>query len=275
MTCRLPVAAILGLLLPLFAGTALAPNAATCNPDRSAAGAIAGKHRNRRIDNGNSHHIGFSRRGFHAFGALNNTDQLLLAIGQYDIIVTLEGPNDYMTVRKKDRVAGIWINTSAITFTPLPESYSMASTRDINSIASAGTLRAMGLGVDHLPLKSAAFSGVPDNVFDFQEAYRRLKLTSGIYRNDATGVRLERTGLFWATLRLPANVPNGVHTAHAYLFKSGRFIAQRELKLRVVKTGMEQAITNAAHETPLAYGTLCVLLAVITGWGASIIFRKD
>lgn len=217
----------------------------------------------------------FRGADFTLFGALNNTDQLLLAIGQYDIVVTLEGPTDYMTVRKKERIAGIWINTSAITFTPLPESYSMASTRDITDVASPGTLRAMGLGVDHLSLKSAVFSGVPDNVFDFQEAYRRLKLSSGIYRNDTTGVRLERTGLFWATLRLPANVPNGVHTARAYLFKSGKFIAQRELKLRVVKTGMEQAITDAAHQTPLAYGALCVLLAVVTGWGASILFRKD
>ena len=172
----------------------------------------------------------FRGADFTLFGALNNTDQLLLAIGQYDIVVTLEGPSDYMTVRKKERVAGIWINTSAITFTPLPESYSMASTRNISDVASPGTLRAMGLGVDHLSLKSAVFSGVPDNVFDFQEAYR---------------------------------------------FKSGKFIAQRELKLRVVKTGMEQAITDAAHQTPLAYGALCVLLAVVTGWGASIIFRKD
>ncbi len=217
----------------------------------------------------------FRGADFTLFGALNNVDQLLLAIGQYDVVVTLEGPNEYTTVRKKSRVAGIWINTSAITFAPLPESYSMASTRNINDIASPGTLKAMGLGVEHLPLNSAVFSGVPDNVYDFQEAYRRLKLASGIYRNDTTGVRLERTGLFWATLRLPANVPNGVHTARAYLFKSGMPVAQRELKLRVVKTGMEQAITNAAHQTPIVYGILCVLIAVITGWGASLLFRRD
>ncbi len=217
----------------------------------------------------------FRGADFTMFGALNNADQLLLAIGQYDIVVTLEGPNEYTTVRKKSRVAGIWINTSAITFAPLPESYSMASTRNINDIASPGTLKAMGLGVEHLPLNSAVFSGVPDNVYDFQEAFRRLKLSSGIYRNDTTGVRLERTGLFWATLRLPANVPNGVHTARAYLFKSGMPVAQRELKLRVVKTGMEQAITNAAHQTPVVYGILCVLIAVITGWGASLLFRRD
>lgn len=217
----------------------------------------------------------FRGADFTMFGALNNADQLLLAIGQYDIVVTLEGPNEYTTVRKKSRVAGIWINTSAITFAPLPESYSMASTRNINDIASAGTLKAMGLGVEHLPLNSAVFSGVPDNVYDFQDAFRRLKLSSGIYRNDTTGVRLERTGLFWATLRLPANVPNGVHTARAFLFKSGAPIAQKELRLRVVKTGMEQAITNAAHQTPVVYGILCVLLAVITGWGASLLFRRD
>ncbi|WP_235988655.1 TIGR02186 family protein, partial [Pseudorhizobium endolithicum] len=26
---------------------------------------------------------------------------------------------------------------------------------------------------------------------------------------------------------------------------------------------------------PIAYGFLCVLIAVITGWGASLIFRKE
>ena len=112
----------------------------------------------------------FRGADFTMFGALNNADQLLLAIGQYDIVVTLEGPNDYSTVRKKSRVGGIWINTSAITFAPLPESYSMASTRNIDNIATAGTLKAMGLGVEHLPLRSAVFSGVPDNVYDFQDA---------------------------------------------------------------------------------------------------------
>ena len=45
------------------------------------------------------------------FGALGNPDALLLAIGQYDVIVTLEGPAAPATVRRKERVLGIWINT--------------------------------------------------------------------------------------------------------------------------------------------------------------------
>lgn len=217
----------------------------------------------------------FKGADFTLFGALNNIDQLMLEIGQYDIVVTLEGPRTYNTVRKKERVAGIWVNTDAVTFIPQPQSYAIASTREVNLIASEGTLSVMGLGFDHIPLRPAAISGVSNDVSEFQDAFRRLKLASGSYQNHSTGVRLERTGLFWATLRLPANVPNGVHTARAYLFKAGNPIAQRELQLRVVKSGMEQAISNAARETPIAYGFLCVLLAVVTGWSASVLFRKD
>ncbi|WP_318558204.1 TIGR02186 family protein, partial [Pseudorhizobium pelagicum] len=29
------------------------------------------------------------------------------------------------------------------------------------------------------------------------------------------------------------------------------------------------------HNQPILYGMFCVLMAVVTGWGASLIFRKD
>jgi len=50
---------------------------------------------------------------------------------------------------------------------------------------------------------------------------------------------------------------------------------EKKLPLRVTKTGFEQAITDAAHEAPFFYGVFSVVLAVITGWGASLIFRRD
>src|SRR5690606_216518 len=103
----------------------------------------------------------------------------------------------------------------------------------------------------------------------------RLKLSSGLYQRDTSGVRFVSSSLFRASLRLPANIPDGVHTVRAYLFKSGELIFERELPLRVVKTGIEQAITDAARNQPIAYGFLCVMIAVITGWGASLIFRKE
>jgi len=207
------------------------------------------------------------------FGALTNADQLFLAIGHYDIIVTLEGPRDYATVRRKERVLGIWINTHSMTFEQVPESYSLASTREIDVINERSSLSSIGVG--RLALNPTGYVGNAVDLSDFRDAYRRLKLASGLYQRDTSGVRFVSSSLFRASLRLPANIPDGVHTVRAYLFKGGELLLEQEMPLRVVKTGLEQAITDAAHNRPIAYGFFCVLIALITGWGASLLFRKD
>lgn len=217
----------------------------------------------------------FSGADLTVFGALTNTDQLLLAIGQYDIVVTLEGPRDWTTVRRKERLFGIWVNRTSLTFEQMPISYSLASTRPVEEIAEDDLLTSLGIGIDHLALTPTGFISNAANLGEFRDAFRRLKQNRGLYQRDTGGVRFVSSSLFQATLRLPANIPNGVHTVHAYLFKSGEFIAEKELPLRVIKTGLEEAITEAAHEQPLAYGAFAVLLALITGWAASLIFRKD
>lgn len=217
----------------------------------------------------------FSGADLTVFGALTNTDQLLLAIGQYDIVVTLEGPRDWTTVRRKERLFGIWVNRTSLTFEQMPISYSLASTRPVEEIAEDDLLTSLGIGIDHLALTPTGFISNAANLGEFRDAFRRLKQNRGLYQRDTGGVRFVSSSLFQATLRLPANIPNGVHTVHAYLFKSGEFIASKELPLRVIKTGLEEAITEAAHQQPLAYGTFAVLLALITGWAASLIFRKD
>ncbi|MCB5202548.1 TIGR02186 family protein [Neorhizobium sp. T786] len=209
------------------------------------------------------------------FGALTNADELFLAIGQYDVIVTLEGPRDYATVRRKERVLGIWMNTNSMTFELVPESYSLASTREIDTIDEEPSLNSIGVGINHLALTPTGYIGNAVDLSDFRDAYRRLKLASGLYQRDTSGVRFVSSSLFRASLRLPANIPDGVHTVRAYLFKGRELIHERELPLRVVKTGLEQAITDTAHNRPITYGFLCVMIAVITGWGASLIFRKD
>ena len=113
------------------------------------------------------------------------------------------------------------------------------------------------------------------NLTEFRQAFRRLQEANGLYERDPSGVRFVSSSLFKASLRLPADVPNGVHTVRAYLFKSGKFVTEKALPLRVIKTGIEQTITDAAHERPIEYGIFSVLLAVLTGWTASYVFRKS
>ncbi|MDP3525093.1 MAG: TIGR02186 family protein, partial [Hoeflea sp.] len=50
----------------------------------------------------------FSGADITVFGAIDGVDELLLATFAYDIVVSLEGPRQTTTVRRKERVAGIW-----------------------------------------------------------------------------------------------------------------------------------------------------------------------
>ena len=51
------------------------------------------------------------------------------------------------TVRRRDRVAGIWINHDAASLNGMPAYYYLASTRPLSAIAAAATLARYGIGV--------------------------------------------------------------------------------------------------------------------------------
>jgi uncharacterized protein (TIGR02186 family) len=209
------------------------------------------------------------------FGAIDNPDQYLLAIGAYDIVVALQGPRDFITVRKKERVAGIWINRHSVTFEWMPESFSMASTKVIADIAKPLELHTYNVGMPRVRIVPSTFSGRAEEVAEYRNAFLDLKEKAKLYQSNPGGVRFVSSSLFQANIHIPADIPNGTHTIRAVLFKNGIFIAEKELQLHVVKTGLEQTITQAATERPLLYGLFSVMLAVITGWMASLMFRKD
>ncbi len=209
------------------------------------------------------------------FGAIEGYDPALLAQSKYDIVVALEGPKDNNTVRVKERVFGIWVNRRSMTFELVPESYSLSSTRDVETIAEPPVLNGVGVGIQHIRLSPVGYFGDGSNLTEFRDAFRRLKESGGFYQRDPGGVQFISASLFKATVKLPANVPNGTHVVRAHLFRDGVFIAEKALPLRVMKTGIEQMISNAAYNQSFAYGAFSVMLAVLTGWLASVVFRKD
>ena len=217
----------------------------------------------------------FSGADITVFGAIDGADELLLATFAYDVVVALEGPRKSSTVRRKERVAGIWINRHSIRFEPIPASYSMSSTRPLADIANLMELSSRDIGIDNIRLVPTGGFGDGSRLTDFREALRRIKQASGLYQRAPTGVQFISKALFRATVRLPANIPVGQHKVRAVLYKNNQFVMEKVIPLRVVKTGLEQFIYNFAHVYSLSYGIIAVLLATVTGWLSSVIFRKD
>jgi uncharacterized protein (TIGR02186 family) len=61
--------------------------------------------------------------------------------GPGDVIVVVRGPTDSVSVRRKRRFAGIWINRDEVEFDDVPAYYAVASGRPLNEILSEETAK--------------------------------------------------------------------------------------------------------------------------------------
>ncbi|HKH19879.1 MAG TPA: TIGR02186 family protein, partial [Gammaproteobacteria bacterium] len=81
--------------------------------------------------------------------------------------------------------------------------------------------------------------------------------------------------LFRASIPLPAEVPVGNYEVDVRLFADGNLIARTPSAFEVYKAGFEQVVTATARDHGLFYGLCTAGMALLTGWFASVVFRRD
>lgn len=189
-----------------------------------------------------------------------------------DVIVTLEGPSSPATVRRKERIFGIWVNRASVDLGEVPSYFAIASSGALDQILSPDDdlkyqiSLARRLTVTKITADSMDF-------WEFLQAAQRIGIAKGNYVTQKSGVKLAEDTLFRADFALPANLTEGDFTVRMFLLRGGQVIDTKEQSIEVRKTGIERQLTNMAHRQPLLYGILSLLLAAVAGWGASEIFR--
>ncbi|ODT85976.1 TIGR02186 family protein [Phenylobacterium sp. SCN 70-31] len=206
-----------------------------------------------------------------------------------DVVVMVRGPEQPVRLTRKQKVAGLWLNSRPVVFDGAPGFYRAASNRPLQDIATFSTLRRLGAGVDHLTINAPAEQrvetryGVRDVVvsrlgpdyYDWRRAVVRLKEKAGLYHEDQQGVRFVDRGLFRAEIALPTGAPTGEYRADILLFQDGRPVSSRARTLTVEKVGLERALYVWAHDRPWSYGLAAMAFALAAGWAASAVFRRD
>lgn len=188
------------------------------------------------------------------------------------VIITVEGPSAPLTVRRKSRKFGIWINTAAVEVDYAPSFYAVTTSAPMADILSQTEDLRRKISVPQA-IRSV---GAPMDVTDspaFTAALIRLREAGGYYSLSEGGVRLEQETLFRADVDLPADLIEGAYQTRIFLLRDKRVIAQHSAVIDVRKVGLERWLFTLAHEWPAAYGALALVLAVIAGWAASAIFR--
>ncbi|WP_339614500.1 TIGR02186 family protein [uncultured Parvibaculum sp.] len=199
-----------------------------------------------------------------------------------DIIVVVTGPTRTVKVRRKEQMAGIWVNHDSVTYPNVPGYHAIASTRPLEVIASPETLREQRIGIENYEFGDAVATGIdgtqeflpPDTERDFWKALIRNKRRDGLYLTDPGGVIFLGQTLFRATLDLPATVPVGLYTAKVYLLKDGKVVDTISSPLYIDKGGIERFIYRLAYNNALLYGLIAVIGAAFFGWLASAVLGR-
>ena len=145
--------------------------------------------------------------------------------------------------------------------------------RDSNTIeAFIGRLRKK-IGSDRIELFTHSKRPAA-SLLTFREAFIRNKKRLQLYSEDISDIKVVRGRLFRSNIPFPVNVPIGEYLVTVHLFKKGEHVSSEETPLTVHKVGLEAKIFNFAHNQAPWYGAIAILIALVAGWLAGVIFRR-
>lgn len=192
--------------------------------------------------------------------------------GPLEVIVTVEGPSTPVAVRRKDRVAGIWINNASVHIDSAPSFYAVATTGPLDYILSDIDNLRYGITIERV-IRAIGIADEAEKAGEFVLALLRVRTNEGRYRILEGKVELTEDTLFRTDIVLPANLTEGEYKVRLFLLRDKRVIASQERVIGVRKEGLERFLFTMAKEQPLLYGLVSLVLAAVAGWAASAAFR--
>lgn len=193
---------------------------------------------------------------------------------EYDIVVVLKGPTEAIRLREKDRIAGIWMNSSSTDFRSAPSFFAVASSKPIDTIVDPRTAAIYELGTEFIQLSP---TGQIDPVSQtrFARGLVEMRERAGLYKEEAGAVRISEKVLYQARITLPSNVVTGEYTAETFAIANGRVLASATAQVDVVKVGLEGSVVEAAQSWSLFYGMGAIVLSLSMGWFAGRLFNRS
>jgi uncharacterized protein (TIGR02186 family) len=204
------------------------------------------------------------------FGAIEGTDAE--PSSPKDVVVVIRGPETDMTVRRKVRIAGIWINRDQMRLGGMPAYYFLTSSRPLAKIASSQTLARYQLGLAYVTPQTMSTRN-PAKAEPFRIAAIAERARDGLY-TQTENVEFLSYSLFRVHVPIPATVPRGEYTVEAYLFRDGTVTSAQSTPLYVDQTGLERRLFGFAHASPFIYGASAVVMAMFLGWLSSLLIRQ-
>lgn len=191
--------------------------------------------------------------------------------GKLGVIVTIAGPPEPVTVRRKERRFGIWVNTDAVEIDEAPSYYAVASSAPLEDVLGVRE------NLEHRVSVTSKLNavGAPNSVLDassYVAALIRINTAAETYQLLEDQVVVDEDTLFRTRIRLPAALTEGAYETRIFLTRDAEVVASYETTIDVRKVGLERWLFVLSRENPFWYGLMSLAIAIAAGWTASAAF---
>lgn len=202
-----------------------------------------------------------------------------------DVVVVIRGPELSYVVRRKDRIAGIWVNREEQRFDGVHGYYALSSSVPLTDIGNDYLLKSLGINpytisrtnlTNQPQIESHTLVNLEED--KVQDPFTKALLDKGykkrLYSPKIGKIQFIGDTLFRTIIDFPESIPRGQYNAEVYLFREGLLIGMEVIPLVVKKRGFDAFIFDLAYTYPALYGILAVSCALFAGWAAGSIFRR-
>jgi uncharacterized protein (TIGR02186 family) len=190
-----------------------------------------------------------------------------------NIIIVVRGPEKNFIIRKKQKIAGVWVNRESVEFSGVPSFYAIANSQSLEKVSNDPLLKSLQVGTEFLEFKKNDESN-QNKINEFQTALIENKQKSELFTKYNYEVSFWGETLFRTIVNFPKNIPKGEYTIEVYLFKDGVLSTMQAIPLFVEKVGFEAFVFDASRNYPILYGIISVILALSIGWLSRLFFGR-
>ncbi|MEO0401080.1 MAG: TIGR02186 family protein [Pseudomonadota bacterium] len=191
--------------------------------------------------------------------------------GKLGVIVTIAGPPVAVTVRRKERRFGIWVNTDGVDIDGAPSYYAVATSSTLGDVLSVRENLRHKVSIPSM----IQAVGAPNAVLDasaYVNALIRIQEAAGSFQLLEGKVVVDDETLFRTRIQLPAALTEGAYETRIFLTRDGAVVADYTTTIDVRKVGLERWLYSLSRNQPALYGLMSLAIAIFAGWGASAAF---
>lgn len=187
------------------------------------------------------------------------------------VVVKVSAPPRPESLARKGRVGPFWMTVEKATIDNLPAALFLYTQRPLAEMFPRGVPGELD------PASMAEGAKFDSSVGDARllaAGFIRLKEKEGLYAVHEGAVETKKGKVFKLAVPISSKVPPGDLLFEILAVRNGRIVARDRDIVRIEKVGVERWLTDLAFGYPALYGLLAVGVALLSGFGVSLLFRE-